>query len=370
MFVEIVRGFVVLLCTAIGFFAGQKVSGPDGDLETLLAYGTGIGALVGYVTGGVAGRVLERALGLVDEAIDRLPAQQVFAGLLGGGFGALLGGVLSVPILFIGNRAIALPIGGILIWFGWWVGFRIAARKSEQMFAAMGLSTRPLIRASAYGAGDGFVVDTSAVMDGQLLPLARAGLFEGGFLVPRFVLDELQGLADAPDQTRSRRAKRGLEALALIREEAPVKLQVLDDEVVGIDEVDAKVVALAKRLSLRILTNDGNLARVAAVQGVPVTNLRKLASELWPTVGPGDLAHVALVRAGKEPGQGVGFLDDGSMVVVNDGADMVGEAEIEVEVTTTVPTAMGRIIFARPTSNGHVGSPSASDVVANEGSAR
>jgi uncharacterized protein YacL len=182
-------------------------------------------------------------------------------------------------------------------------------------------------------------------MDGQLLPLVRSQLIAGDLLVPRFVLDELQGFADAPDPTRKRRAQRGLEMLDVIRQEA--RLYVLDDEVPEIAEVDAKLVALAKRLQLRLLTNDTNLSRVAEVQGVPTTNLRRVAADLNPSVGAGDVIEVALTKTGREQGQGVGFLDDGSMVVVNGGDDFVGEPARQFVVASVVPTAHGRIVFAR-----------------------
>ena len=179
------------------------------------------------------------------------------------------------------------------------------------------------MRARPYDDSDGFIVDSSAVMDGQLLPLSRSGLFRDDLYVPRFVLDELQGMADANDE-RSRRAQRGLEILEVLRREAPSRVLVLDDEVPEVDEVDAKLVALARKLQLRLLTNDVNLAKVAEIQGVPAIIPRRLAADLIPGVLAGETLVVALNRPGRHPGQGVGFLDDGSMVVVNGGEDLVG----------------------------------------------
>jgi uncharacterized protein YacL len=212
------------------------------------------------------------------------------------------------------------------------------------------MSTRPLVRAQAYDARDGMLVDTSVIMDGQLLPLARAGVLSGDVMVARFVLDELQGFADAPDDVRRRRARRGLETLEALRSEGNVRVFVLDDEVPEHKEVDAKLIALARRLQLRLLTNDGPLARNADLQGVPTCNLRRLAQELTPSIGPGDFVRVALTREGKEPGQGVGHLEDGSMVVVNGGSELVGGPEVMLQVTSVVPTAAGRLLFARTES--------------------
>jgi uncharacterized protein YacL len=211
----------------------------------------------------------------------------------------------------------------------------------------LGMSTRPLVRAQAFDARDGLLVDTSVLMDGQLLALARAGVVGGDLMVARFVLDELQGFADAPDETRRRRARRGLDSLDVLEREGVARVFVLDDEVVEYDSVDAKLVALARRLQLRLLTNDGPLARNAELQGVPTCNLRRLAQELAPAVVPGDFVRVALTRSGKEEGQGVGHLEDGSMVVVNEGEDLVGGPEVMLQVTSVVPTTAGRLVFAR-----------------------
>jgi uncharacterized protein YacL len=283
----------------------------------------------------------------------------VLAGLVGGGVGAMFGLTIAVPLaLTVRPVAISIGVGGLLVWLTMYLGFRVAARKSEELFAMAGLSTRPLVRARPYGDSDGFLVDSSAVMDGQLLPLSRSGLFRDDLLVPAFVLDELQGMADAGDE-RSRRARRGLEILEVLRREAPNRVYVLDDEVPEIEEVDAKLLALAKRLQLRLLTNDINLAKVAELQGVPAIIPRRLAADLIPGVLAGETLHVALTRPGRHPGQGVGFLDDGSMVVVNGGEHLVGSGPVSLTVSSIVPTGAGRMVFARPTDAGERRSPPA-----------
>jgi uncharacterized protein YacL len=202
------------------------------------------------------------------------------------------------------------------------------------------------VQAQRFEDSDGFLVDTSAVMDGQLLPLARSGLFRDDLMVPGFVLDELQGMADAGDD-RSRRARRGLETLETLRREAPNRVYVLDDEVPEVKEVDAKLVRLARKLQIRLLTNDVKLAKVAEVQGVPTVIPRRLASELSPAVVAGETIEVALTRNGRHEGQGVGFLEDGSMVVVNGGADLVDAGPLQLVVSSIVPTAAGQLVFAR-----------------------
>ncbi len=344
MFVEIVRLLMVVLCTAAGYWIGRGAS----TAAATPGIAAMLGCLVGYVFGGLFGRLLERAVDVVERTVERLPAAQVLAGFVGGCVGGLAGATLGAPLLLVAPLQLALPAAGILVWTTGYLGFRLAAGKSTDLFHMVGLSTRPLVRARPFDGDDGYLVDTSAVMDGKLLPLVSSGLFHDDLMVPRFVLDELQGLADAADPTRARRAKRGLEMLDVVRRESMVRLYVLDDELPEIDAVDAKLVALAKRLQLRLLTTDTNLVRVAEVQGVPTCNLRRLAVELGPDVNAGEVLEVDLTRPGREPGQGVGFLDDGSMVVVNGGAQLVGTGRVPLVATSVVPTSVGRIVFARP----------------------
>jgi len=344
MFVEIVRLFIVVLAMAGGFWMSRGLgSGPGSGLEGV---GGMLGVLLGYVGGGILGRLLERAVGAVERQVDRVPAPRVFASAVGALGGALAGVAVGLPVMLALPPGLGIPTGGLVVWVGAWTGYRIIGRKSAAFFEMLGLSTRPLVRAQAFDASDGLLVDTSVVMDGQLLALARTGLLGADLLVPRFVLDELQGFADARDETRSRRALRGLETLDVLRRDGPVRIYVLDDEVPEHREVDAKLVALARRLELRLLTNDAALARVAEVQGVPTCNLRRLATDLAPTIVAGDTVRVALTRRGREDGQGVGHLDDGSMVVVNGGEELVGGPAVALEVRSVVPTSVGRIVFA------------------------
>ena len=343
MFVEVVRMFVVVLGTAAGFWVARDLGDPGSGIEGV---GGMLGCRAGYVGGGVLGRMLDRAVGAVDRRSERIPAAKVVAATLGALGGALAGVVPAIPVVVLLPRPIGLPLAGLVVWIGLWAGAVVVGGKSAAILEMLGLSTRPLVRAQAFDAHDGLLVDTSVVMDGQLMAIARTGLLGSDLLIARFVLDEVQGFADSPDETRARRARRGLEALDLLRREGPVRLYVLDDEVPEHNAVDAKLAALAKRLELRLLTNDAALARIAEIQGVPTCNLRRLVADLAPAVLPGDFVRVMLTRAGRQAGQGVGHLDDGSMVVVNGGESLVGGPETQLRVTSVVPTAAGRLVFA------------------------
>ena len=306
-----------------------------------------LGCLVGYLTGGVLGRFLERAAGVVERRVDRVPLPQVLAGMVGGGIGAVFGLTVAVPLaLTVRPVAISIGIGGLLVWLAMYFGYRLASRKSEELFAMAGLSTRPLVRARPYDDLDGFIVDSSAVMDGQLLPLSRSGS------VPRRPLRAALRARRAPGHGRRQRrtvasriaASRSSRSCAA----RPLRVLVVDDEVPEVDEVDAKLVALARKLQLRLLTNDVNLAKVAELQGVPAVIPRRLAADLIPGVLAGETLTVALNRPGRHPGQGVGFLDDGSMVVVNGGETSSDAGPVTLVVSSIVPTSAGRMVFARP----------------------
>ena len=191
------------------------------------------------------------------------------------------------------------------------------------------------------------LVDTSAIIDGRIADLTVTGFISGSLMVPRFVLDELRHIADSSDSLRRNRGRRGLEVLGRLRKDSSVPLQVLD---VGVDngvEVDARLVELARGMKSSILTTDYNLNRVAEIQGVKVLNVNELANAVKSIVLPGENLRVDIVQEGKEAGQGVAYLDDGTMVVVEGGRRYINSNQ-EVQVTRVLQTAAGRIIFAQP----------------------
>ncbi len=364
MFVEVVRLFVVFLATGGGFALGASEQGVDGGNGAVI--GATLGASTGYVLGGAIGRLLRRAMGAVDHRLGQVPAHRVFAGAVGGIAIGGLTAVIGIPIATLLPGRVAWPLVGLMVWVGAYQGCTYGSRRSDELLALAGLSSRPLVRASPLGEDreqDAVLVDTSAVVDGRLLPLARAGFLRDALLVPRFVLDELQGIADSQDLSRRRRGRRGLEMLEALGEQTDVQVHVLDDEVPEHEEVDAKLVALARRLRTSLLTVDEPLQRVAELQGVRCLSVRRLAEGLRPPHVAGDVLRVPLSRPGKEAGQGVGFLDDGTMVVVSDAAALVGQ-EIDVRVTSHVQTSMGRMLFASLLPPGDASErPSASDEI-------
>lgn len=343
MFVEIVRLFIVFIATAVGFSLGRGGASYAGNGAVI---GATLGACLGYVGGGVIGRALGVAAERVENTIDRAPAGQLLAGILGAAALGTLSALLALPALFLLPITVGWSVMGLLVWIGAYEGYAIAARKAEDLLALAGLSTRPLVRVSAWGKADqADLVDTSAIIDGRLLAVARAGFLQAALLVPQFVLDELQSIADAADPIKRRKGQRGLDLLRALQRQPGVDVHVIHDEVADADEVDAKLLALARRLKVGLVTVDGNLQRVAELQGVRCLNLERLAGGLRPALVPGETVSLHLDRVGTEEGQGVGFLDDGTMVVVGGGAGLVG-AEVDVRITGNVQTSVGRMFFA------------------------
>ena len=193
------------------------------------------------------------------------------------------------------------------------------------------------------------VLDATSIVDGRLADLAAAGLFESRFVIPSFVIDELQASADSGDKQRRIRGRRGLDVLARLRANKLVEIDVLTpgDELDDETTLESRVVAMAKRLGGRIVTSDANVVKIAAVRSVPAINVNEVALALKPAFVPGDALTVRLVKQGEEPDQGVGYLDDGTMVVVENGRDQIGRT-VHVHVTSTLQTTAGRLVFARP----------------------
>jgi len=220
---------------------------------------------------------------------------------------------------------------------GAWVGAVVGARRAEELPA---LRRRP-------PSGETSVLDTSVIVDGRIADVVDAGFVSGRLLVPRMVVRELQTLADGSDPLRRSRGRRGFDVLGKLRQSATVELVMDEGDIAPGGEVDAALVALAQARGARLLTNDAALGRMAALAGVPTGNLNDLAGALRSAALPGEGLLVQVTREGKEVGQGVAYLDDGTMVVIEGGKRHLGQS-LDVVVTSVLPTSAGRMIFARP----------------------
>jgi uncharacterized protein YacL len=212
--------------------------------------------------------------------------------------------------------------------------------------------------ASAAAPANQILLDTSTIIDGRIADISQTGFIGGTLVVPRFVLNELQRIADSADTMRRNRGRRGLEILNRLQKDATVPIEIIDADIEGIADVDGKLVKMARNIHCPIITNDFNLNRVAELQGVKVLNINELANAIKPVLLPGEDIHIKIMQDGKELGQGVGYLDDGTMIVVENGRQFMNMT-IEVTVTRVLQTVAGRMIFAHPKQHQTSGSDNA-----------
>lgn len=342
VFIEVLR----LILVVIGALAGLEV-GRTVNTSPAPVVGMVLGALVCYVAGGALGRFLQRQQGMAVRPFTRIPPGELLAGAVTGTAALLLGVVICLPMLVLVRSPLVYPTATAVAWILACAGFRVGVVKGGQVAAAAGL-TRILAPPTEAPPGLALLVDTSAVMDRSLLVLGQSGLLVGGLVVPRFVVDQVQALASAPDPVTSRRARRGLEALEALRESG-VPVTLAEDELPEIDDVGERLLETARRHGLRLLTSSGRLRDAAPKHGVRVTDLRRVTENLSPDHPAGEHLTLELERAGSQPRQGAGFLEDGELVVVNDGAHMIGQGPVEVEVLSTRRTSQGLMVFARLT---------------------
>lgn len=299
------------------------------------------GALLGLFVAPYVAAFFEVELEAVENAAERLRPQQ----LAGGVIGLIAGLVVAFLIKNVLFEAIASagPAGTIVATVSYIVLSVFAAFLGARVGSKQPLGPEPSERRDGAGA-QAKLIDTSIIVDGRVLEIVESGFLEGPLVVPRFVLHELQAIADSSDPLKRVRGRRGLDVLAKLQETVVLQIDERNyDDVVG---VDAKLVRLARERRAKLVTNDYNLGRIAQLESVVVLNVNELAGAVRAIVLPGEELHVAISRDGKEPHQGVGYLDDGTMIVVENGRRLIGE-ETDVQVTSILQTAAGRMIFAK-----------------------
>lgn len=345
--VETLRLCVVMFGAGVGYLIGSGLQPEQTALGPLDSATTGVllGATVGYVVGGMAARLTGKTLSRAEQVLRERSVEQVLAGLVGSVLAVLLTAGLLWPVLLIGSALITFPafiFGCVAIGT---LGFRVGISRRQDMIAVIAPHTG--LAAGTPVSTLPRVLDTSVAVDGRIVDVVRAGFLHGTLLVAQPVLDELRGLADAGDDTRRARGRRGLDALEALRRERGVDVEVIGDEAMEVAEVDAKLIRICLDRAVPLLTLDSGLARAASLAGCRVMNLHALSLALRPPVSAGDVVPVLLTRPGKEPGQAVGYLDDGTMVVVERSRGRLGE-EVRAAVTGVMTTANGRLVFARP----------------------
>jgi uncharacterized protein YacL len=290
----------------------------------------------------------------IRKLLVRVSAENLLAGLSGLVAGLLVAALLAFPLSMLPN-----PLGNVLpfvavMLFGYF-GVALFVMRQADILNVIGSVTNrggsgeaSSTPNAAWGQGSRTILlDTSVIIDGRVADIAKTGFLPGTLFITRFVLNELQYIADSADSLRRQRGRRGMEVLAELQKVSAVSVRISDIDVEGVREVDDKLVILARQLKCPILTNDYNLNRVAELQGVVILNINELANAVKSVVLPGETMGIAIIQEGKESNQGVGYMDDGTMVVVEGGNKYIGQTRA-VNVTKVLQTAAGRMIFAKP----------------------
>ena len=329
--------------------------------------GAVLGGLIGFLASPYFIRCLKRFSAWVEQQLGKMPIHDVIAGAIGLAIGLIIANLLGYSFAKIPIVGDYIPVIFSIV-FGY-LGITITIKKRQELtglfdfvprfmkdFAKMkemraGASQAPAETAKAVApkAEDKAykLLDTSVIIDGRIADICDTGFIEGTLLIPVFVLEELQHIADSSDVLKRTRGRRGLDILQRIRQSTKVKVEITNVDFDDIAEVDSKLVRLGQQVGGKIITNDYNLNKVAQLRGVEVLNINELSNAVKPVVIPGETMHVTIVKAGKEPGQGVAYLDDGTMIVVENGYHHMNES-ITVQVTSALQTAAGRMIFAKP----------------------
>jgi len=322
----VVRGLLFLLCGASGYLLGASFSSPAA------------------VAGGAVGLLLAALTLLLERELRKVPLKNLLTGFIGFALGVLLANLLSNVFLSasLNNEEVIFPILGGLYGICGYLGLRTGLKKGDEIhLTGLKIFSQPPSKNE-----NAKILDTSVIIDGRIADVTETGFVEGPLLIPQFVLSELQHIADSPDPVKRTRGKRGLEVLHRIQKQADVEVRIVETDYPSVREVDAKLVELAKEVHGKIVTNDSNLNKVAALQGISVLNINELANSLKPIVLPGEEMNVRILKEGKEMGQGVAYLDDGTMIVVDNGRRQIGKT-VDVVVTSVLQTPAGRMIFAR-----------------------
>ena len=281
---------------------------------------------------------------LIEGGLKKIPLKNLLGSFLGLILGMILANLLSNIFLsnLFNDQQIVLPLYGLLYGVCGYMGLLIGFKKGDEIHP----SGWKFFSKEPPQSGNTKILDTSVIIDGRIADITETGFVEGALLIPQFVLSELQHIADSSDPVKRTRGKRGLEVLHHIQKQADVDVRIVDTDYPSVKEVDAKLIEMAKEVGGKIVTNDSNLNKVAELQGIAVLNINELANALKPVVLPGEEMNAKILKEGKEIGQGVAYLDDGTMIVVDNGRKQMGKI-VDVIVTSVLQTPAGRMIFAR-----------------------
>ncbi len=320
----IVRALLILACSVSSFFI---VDSYYGFPRSLLGF--------------ILGLLIALFVVNIERAIRKIPLRNIFGGVVGMIVGLLIAFLLAYGLSFVSNimeKQHVVPwIYALLTGVMGYLGLVLGAKKIEE-FHLLGFGVTKSDQ-------DIRILDTSVIIDGRIADICDAGFIQGALLVPRFVLEELQYIADSSDSMKRSRGRRGLDVLNRMQKSSGINIEITDHDFPKIKAVDAKLVALANKIGGKLVTNDFNLNKVAELQGVKILNVNQLANAMKPVVLPGEMMSLKIIKDGKEPGQGVAYLDDGTMIIV-DNAQRYQGSTIVATVTSVLQTTAGRMIFS------------------------
>ena len=326
MLASFIRVIILAVFACIGYFAGQRY----GDAST--------GLILGLIAG--------LAVNLMEVTFRHIRIGHFIGGLAGLTGGIAFGYLFVIPLKLLLKDSFDTALLLSYAFFGYsglLIGVSRGRSLSIESFirTLKGKSTEENLK----------ILDTSVIIDGRIADVCETGFIEGTFIIPQFILQELQHIADSSDSMRRAKGRRGLDILHRIQKMSNISVRIVEEDFPKIKEVDAKLVALARLMNAKIVTNDFNLNKVAGLQGVSVLNINELANSLKPVVLPGENLRVFVLKEGKEHNQGVAYLDDGTMVVIENARRLIGK-HVEAEVTSVLQTTAGRMIFAKPSNGG------------------
>lgn len=358
MLKNIVHIFFIVLGGTIGFLYIPMIINLlnlDVNLLTNPYLGMTLGAIIFFILSYIIVDHVVNFFKWIEDTLIKLPAMDLLFGSLGMIVGLVISYLVTMPLQDINIQVFSqvLPIF-ITIILGY-LGFRVGFRRREEFSNLLRIGKRDKLK-EVPGDGDTEladempkpkILDTSVIIDGRIADICSTGFLEGTLVIPQFVLGELQHIADSSDALKRNRGRRGLDVLNRIQKELPIKVEIYEGDFEEIAEVDSKLIKLAKVTDGVVVTNDFNLNKVCDLQRVPVLNINDLANAVKPVVLPGEELVVQVIKDGKEQRQGIAYLDDGTMIVVEEGRDYIGKT-IEVIITSVLQTSAGRMIFAKP----------------------
>ena len=317
-------------------------------------------ALIGFFIGGFIGKRIIKDVSAIDEKVKEIPGNNLIIGIIGLTTGILLGLLVSLALRSIPFVGPFIPIFLVVIFS--YVGIMLSLRNKQMIINIFRLSKRFKEETEENPAdkkeseernviSKPKILDTSTIIDGRIADIILTGFLEGALIVPGFIVNELQGVADSSENLRRIKGRTGLDILQKLQDNKKLNISIFEKDYAGLDSVDSKLIALAKELGGDLVTSDYNLNKVARLKGINVLNINDLSNAVKMIILPGEKLNIEIIKEGKEKDQGIAYLDDGTMIVVEGGKNMLGRT-IEIMITGILQTPAGRMIFSKIYTNG------------------